>query len=171
MDRLVLTLARPRECAFAQVPRQRAPRLCRSAGAGTAGVRRAAAARASTGVAFAGTLESAYRACLWSRIANRVFLEVAHFEARDADEFHAAVRRIDWAASPGSRDYAGVRFQRAAPGDYSHSLRGAEAQGRHCRCAAPRHRHAARRGARAPGSPGARACTRHRHHRVHRPLG
>jgi len=33
----------------------------------------------STGVAFAGTLESAYRACLWSRIANRVFLEVAHF--------------------------------------------------------------------------------------------
>ena len=55
----------------------------------------------STGVAFAGTLESAYRACLWSRIANRVFLEVAHFEARDADEFHAAVRRIDWTAHLG----------------------------------------------------------------------
>jgi 23S rRNA (guanine2445-N2)-methyltransferase / 23S rRNA (guanine2069-N7)-methyltransferase len=55
----------------------------------------------STGVAFVGTLESAYRACLWSRIANRVFLEVAHFEARDADEFHAAVRRIDWAAHLG----------------------------------------------------------------------
>ena len=55
----------------------------------------------STGVAFAGTLESAYRACLWSRIANRVFLELAHFEARDADEFHAAVRRIDWTAHLG----------------------------------------------------------------------
>jgi 23S rRNA (guanine2445-N2)-methyltransferase / 23S rRNA (guanine2069-N7)-methyltransferase len=55
----------------------------------------------STGVAFAGPLESAYRACLWSRIANRVFLELAHFEARDADEFHAAVRRIDWAAHLG----------------------------------------------------------------------
>jgi len=55
----------------------------------------------STGVAFAGTLESAYRACLWSRLANRVFLEVAHFEARDADEFHAAVRRIDWTAHLG----------------------------------------------------------------------
>ncbi len=52
----------------------------------------------STSVAFAGTLESAYRACLWSRAANRVFLELAQFEARDADEFHAAVRRIDWAA-------------------------------------------------------------------------
>ncbi|TLY70345.1 MAG: bifunctional 23S rRNA (guanine(2069)-N(7))-methyltransferase RlmK/23S rRNA (guanine(2445)-N(2))-methyltransferase RlmL [Gammaproteobacteria bacterium] len=55
----------------------------------------------SSGVAFAGTLESAYRACLWSRSANRVYLELAHFEARDAAEFHAAVRRIDWAAHLG----------------------------------------------------------------------
>lgn len=58
----------------------------------------------STGAAFRGTLECAYRACLWSRIANRVFLEIAHFEARDADEFHAAVRGIDWNAhlAPGA---------------------------------------------------------------------
>ena len=55
----------------------------------------------STSVAFAGTLESAYRACLWSRAANRVFLELVQFEARDADEFHSAVRRIDWAAHLG----------------------------------------------------------------------
>ncbi len=52
----------------------------------------------STGVAFSGGLESAYRACLWSRVANRVFLELAAFEARDAGEFHAAVARLDWAA-------------------------------------------------------------------------
>lgn len=52
----------------------------------------------SAGVAFTGTLESAYRACLWSRTANRVFLELAHFEARDIAEFDAAVRRIDWTA-------------------------------------------------------------------------
>jgi 23S rRNA (guanine2445-N2)-methyltransferase / 23S rRNA (guanine2069-N7)-methyltransferase len=50
----------------------------------------------STGVAFAGTLESAYRACLWSRTANRIFLEIAHFEARDLAEFDAGVRRVDW---------------------------------------------------------------------------
>lgn len=58
----------------------------------------------STGAAFRGTLECAYRACLWSRIANRVFLEIARFEARDADEFHAAVRGIDWNAhlAPGA---------------------------------------------------------------------
>jgi 23S rRNA (guanine2445-N2)-methyltransferase / 23S rRNA (guanine2069-N7)-methyltransferase len=52
----------------------------------------------ATGVAFSGTLESAYRACLWSRLANRVFLEIAQFEAPDVAEFDAAVRRIDWTA-------------------------------------------------------------------------
>ncbi len=52
----------------------------------------------AAGVAFSGTLECAYRACLWSRIANRVFLTLAEFEARDADELHAAVQRIDWPA-------------------------------------------------------------------------
>lgn len=52
----------------------------------------------ATGVVCSGALEVAYRACLWSRVANRVYLEVAQFEARDAAEFHAAVRALDWAA-------------------------------------------------------------------------
>ncbi len=50
----------------------------------------------STGVACRGDLAVAYRACLESRIANRVFLELARFEAEDADGFYAAARRIDW---------------------------------------------------------------------------
>jgi 23S rRNA (guanine2445-N2)-methyltransferase / 23S rRNA (guanine2069-N7)-methyltransferase len=50
----------------------------------------------STGVRFCGTLESAYRACLWSRTANRVFLELGQFQAPDADTFYAAARQIDW---------------------------------------------------------------------------
>ncbi len=56
------------------------------------------------GVAFGVTLESAYRACLWSRIANRIYLEVAQFEARDTEEFYAGVVRIDWTAhlAPGA---------------------------------------------------------------------
>jgi 23S rRNA (guanine2445-N2)-methyltransferase / 23S rRNA (guanine2069-N7)-methyltransferase len=55
-------------------------------------------------VAFSGPLEVAYRACLWSRIANRVFLEVAQFEAADADAFLAGITRLDWAAhiAPGA---------------------------------------------------------------------
>ena len=53
------------------------------------------------GVAFSGALECAYRACLWSRVANRVYLEVARFEARDAHEFLQAVRGIDWSSQLG----------------------------------------------------------------------
>jgi 23S rRNA (guanine2445-N2)-methyltransferase / 23S rRNA (guanine2069-N7)-methyltransferase len=56
------------------------------------------------GVRFRGSLECGYRACLWSRIASRVFLEVGRFSARDAQELHAAVRAIDWTAhlAPGA---------------------------------------------------------------------
>ena len=51
----------------------------------------------STGVTFSGDLAVAYRACLWSRVANRVFLELGQFEVADAEEFYSAVREIDWA--------------------------------------------------------------------------
>jgi 23S rRNA (guanine2445-N2)-methyltransferase / 23S rRNA (guanine2069-N7)-methyltransferase len=54
-----------------------------------------------TGVSFSGALEVAYRACLGSRIANRVFLEVAQFEAGTTDEFYAWAKRVDWAAHIG----------------------------------------------------------------------
>ena len=50
----------------------------------------------TTGVAFTGTLETAYRACLESRLANRVFLEIAHFEAASADGFYSAARECEW---------------------------------------------------------------------------
>ena len=35
------------------------------------------------GVRFTESLAGAYRACLWSRIANRVLLQVARFDAQD----------------------------------------------------------------------------------------
>jgi 23S rRNA (guanine2445-N2)-methyltransferase / 23S rRNA (guanine2069-N7)-methyltransferase len=35
------------------------------------------------GVRFAGTLETAYRACLWSRLASRILLPLAEFDAAD----------------------------------------------------------------------------------------
>jgi 23S rRNA (guanine2445-N2)-methyltransferase / 23S rRNA (guanine2069-N7)-methyltransferase len=56
----------------------------------------------STGVTFSGDLEVAYRACLWSRVANRVFLELARFEAVDAEAFYNGVREIDWTEHLGS---------------------------------------------------------------------
>ncbi len=52
----------------------------------------------SGGVRFRGALETGYRACLWSRIASRVLLELAEFEAADDDSFYRAVTACDWAA-------------------------------------------------------------------------
>src|SRR6266404_1598878 len=58
----------------------------------------------STGVAFSGSLRTAYRACLESRIANRVFLELGRFDVADAEGFYAAAVGIDWPAhlAPGA---------------------------------------------------------------------
>jgi len=50
----------------------------------------------TTGVSFQGSLECAYRVCLGSRTANRLFLAIGSFVAATTDEFYAEVRRIDW---------------------------------------------------------------------------
>ena len=49
-------------------------------------------------VAFTGSLAVAYRACLESWVAARVFLEIARFEAADDAAIYAALRSIDWPA-------------------------------------------------------------------------
>ncbi len=49
------------------------------------------------GVEFRGRLELGYRACLWSRIASRVLLEIAQFDAPDEAAFHRGVAAFDWA--------------------------------------------------------------------------
>lgn len=56
----------------------------------------------STDVAFAGSLETAYRACLESRVANRVYLHLTTFEAPDAEQFYRQARGIDWSAHIGA---------------------------------------------------------------------
>src|SRR5574341_2168903 len=48
------------------------------------------------GVAFEGRLEAGMRACLWSRTAMRVLLELARFRAPDADGLYLGVRSGDW---------------------------------------------------------------------------
>jgi 23S rRNA (guanine2445-N2)-methyltransferase / 23S rRNA (guanine2069-N7)-methyltransferase len=48
------------------------------------------------GVEFEGTLETAYRACLWSRLANRILLPLAEFAAADTDALYAGCQGIDW---------------------------------------------------------------------------
>ncbi len=45
---------------------------------------------------FEGELEEGYRACLWSRLASRVFVVLGRFEAQDADELYDGVYDIAW---------------------------------------------------------------------------
>ncbi|NEZ04157.1 bifunctional 23S rRNA (guanine(2069)-N(7))-methyltransferase RlmK/23S rRNA (guanine(2445)-N(2))-methyltransferase RlmL [Wenzhouxiangella sp. XN201] len=62
------------------------------------------------GVTFDGDLEAAYRACLWSRIANRVLLPLAEFEAEDDDGLYRGAGTIDWAAHLGTDNTLAVDF-------------------------------------------------------------
>jgi 23S rRNA (guanine2445-N2)-methyltransferase / 23S rRNA (guanine2069-N7)-methyltransferase len=48
------------------------------------------------GVAFRGALEAAYRACLWSRLANRVLLTLVRFPAPTPQALYDGVRGVDW---------------------------------------------------------------------------
>lgn len=47
-------------------------------------------------VSFCGNIETGYRACLWSRFASRILLELAHFDAPDPDVLYAKAGTILW---------------------------------------------------------------------------
>jgi 23S rRNA (guanine2445-N2)-methyltransferase / 23S rRNA (guanine2069-N7)-methyltransferase len=51
---------------------------------------------ALAGVHFRGELVTGYQACLWSRLASRVLMPLAEFEAPDADALYAGARTIAW---------------------------------------------------------------------------
>ena len=48
------------------------------------------------GVEFDGTLETAYRACLWSRTASRILMPITQVAAHDANAMYQGLQRIDW---------------------------------------------------------------------------
>jgi 23S rRNA (guanine2445-N2)-methyltransferase / 23S rRNA (guanine2069-N7)-methyltransferase len=50
----------------------------------------------TAGVMFTGVLELGYRACLWSRTASRVLLQLGRFAAPDPDALYAGVLAIAW---------------------------------------------------------------------------
>ena len=52
----------------------------------------------TAGVRFVGDLRQGYSVCLWSRVASRVLLEIADFQAADTDAFYVGARAIDWRA-------------------------------------------------------------------------
>lgn len=54
------------------------------------------AAEKLAGVEFSGDLTIAYKACLWSRLANRILLKLAKVPAASPEELYAGVQTIDW---------------------------------------------------------------------------
>jgi 23S rRNA (guanine2069-N7)-methyltransferase / 23S rRNA (guanine2445-N2)-methyltransferase len=50
-----------------------------------------------SGVSFQGDLRTAYRVCLWSRVANRVLLPLHRFAAASPEALYSGIRTIGWA--------------------------------------------------------------------------
>jgi len=48
------------------------------------------------GVMFQGDLALAYKACLWSRLANRILMPLAKFPAASPEALYAGVQGVDW---------------------------------------------------------------------------
>ncbi|BCN94003.1 ribosomal RNA large subunit methyltransferase K/L [Thiomicrorhabdus immobilis] len=48
------------------------------------------------GVTFEGSLEVGYRSCLWSRLANRIFITVLETELESQEELTEQVAKVDW---------------------------------------------------------------------------
>lgn len=73
------------------------------------------------GIAFQGTLELAYRACLWSRTASRVLLPLAEFPATDADALYAGIHDLPWEEHLAPDGTLSVEFGGGGPGiDHGH---------------------------------------------------
>ena len=51
---------------------------------------------ALAGVYFRGELDVGYRACLWSRLASRVFMPIAEFPVEDPDQLYEGAKAIAW---------------------------------------------------------------------------
>jgi len=73
------------------------------------------------GVAFQGSLELAYRACLWSRTASRVLLPLAEFPAADAEALYASIRDLPWEEHLAPDGTLSIEFSGGGPGiDHTH---------------------------------------------------
>ena len=62
------------------------------------------------GVYFSGPLALGYRACLWSRLANRVLLPLAQFPAEDGDALYRGLRALDWSTLMSVRQTFAIDF-------------------------------------------------------------
>jgi 23S rRNA (guanine2445-N2)-methyltransferase / 23S rRNA (guanine2069-N7)-methyltransferase len=67
------------------------------------------------GVKFKGDLALAYRACLWSRLANRILLPLTECRADSAEKLYKGVRSIKWLEHMRAEDTFVVDFSGVSP--------------------------------------------------------
>lgn len=67
-------------------------------------------------VSFEGPLVDGYRACLWSRLASRVLLQLAEFDVGSAEDLYVGVAAIDWSAHVSPDGTLAVDAVGSAPG-------------------------------------------------------
>ena len=67
-------------------------------------------AEGRAGVSFQGGLEHGYRACIWSRCASRVLVEVARVPAPDDTALYEGVRTVEWSEHMTVRQTFAVSF-------------------------------------------------------------
>ena len=73
------------------------------------------------GLRFQGTLEVAYRACLWSRTASRILLPLAELPVVDSQTLYAGVLELPWEEHLAPEGTLSVEFSGSCPGiDHSH---------------------------------------------------
>lgn len=77
------------------------------------------------GVAFRGDLALAYKACLWSRLANRILLPLIKVPAATPEELYAGVQMIAWDEHLAPQGTLAVHFT-STQSQLSHSLFGAQ---------------------------------------------
>jgi 23S rRNA (guanine2445-N2)-methyltransferase / 23S rRNA (guanine2069-N7)-methyltransferase len=77
------------------------------------------------GVSFAADLLTAYRVCLWSRLANRVLLKLASFPAATPEELYSGVQSLNWSLHLDSNRTLAVQFV-SVNSQISHTLFGAQ---------------------------------------------
>ena len=80
---------------------------------------------ARAGVSFRGALETAYCACLWSRVASRVLLSLARFPAPTPEALYKGVQAIRWDEHLSPDGSLAVDLSAAQFGHRPHPLRGA----------------------------------------------
>lgn len=77
------------------------------------------------GVQFSGTLETAYKAVLWSRLANRILLPLIKGPAETPEELYATVKKVKWDEHLAADGSLSVHFV-SVQSNITHTLFGAQ---------------------------------------------